>query len=47
MDEIELDVVPILLGGGARLFAGVGPDVKLYLLRVIEAPGVTPSSTAL
>ncbi len=41
VDEIELHVVPILLGGGARLFAGVGPDVKLELLRVIEAPGVT------
>ena len=28
-------------GGGARLFAGVGQDVKLELLRVVEAPGVT------
>ncbi len=30
-----------LLGGGARLFEGVGPDVKLKLARTIEAPGVT------
>jgi dihydrofolate reductase len=41
VDELELHVVPILLGGGARLFAGVGQDLKLELLRVIEAPGVT------
>jgi dihydrofolate reductase len=41
IDELELHVVPILLGGGARLFDGVGPDVTLELLRTIEAPGVT------
>jgi dihydrofolate reductase len=41
VDELELHVVPILLGGGARLFDGVGPDVALELLRVVEAPGVT------
>jgi dihydrofolate reductase len=41
VDEIELHVVPILLGDGERLFEGVGPDVKLELLRVVEAPGVT------
>jgi hypothetical protein len=33
--------VPILLGGGARLLEGVGPDIKLGQIRVIEAPGVT------
>ncbi|MDQ4035721.1 MAG: dihydrofolate reductase family protein [Chloroflexota bacterium] len=41
VDELELHVVPMLLGGGARLFEGVGPDKKLELLRVVEAPGVT------
>jgi dihydrofolate reductase len=41
VDELELHVSPIILGGGARLFAGVGPDLKLELLRVVEAPGVT------
>ena len=40
LDELELHVTPIILGGGARLFAGVGPEVKLEELRVIEAPGV-------
>ncbi len=41
MDELDLHVVPIILGGGARLFDGVGPEVKLELTRVIDAPGVT------
>jgi len=41
LDELELHVVPIVLGGGARLFDGVGPDVKLEQLRSVEAPGVT------
>jgi dihydrofolate reductase len=41
VDELELHVVPILLGGGDRLFDGVGPGVKLELIRAIEAPGVT------
>jgi dihydrofolate reductase len=40
VDEIELHVVPILLGGGARLFGGIGSDVKLEPIRVVEAPGV-------
>jgi dihydrofolate reductase len=41
VDELELHVVPLLLGGGERLFAGVGQDVKLEQVRVVEAPGVT------
>jgi dihydrofolate reductase len=40
VDEIELHVVPVLLGGGKRLFEGVG-DLKLEQLRAVEAPGVT------
>jgi dihydrofolate reductase len=41
LDEIEVHVVPMLLGGGARLFEGVGPEVKLEQVRVVEGPGVT------
>jgi dihydrofolate reductase len=41
LDELDLHVVPIILGGGARLFEGVGPQVNLELARVIDAPGVT------
>ena len=41
VDELELHLVPILLGGGQRLFAGVSPDLQLEERRAIEAPGVT------
>ncbi len=40
LDELELHLVPFVLGGGERLFEGVGRDVKLELTRVVEAPGV-------
>jgi dihydrofolate reductase len=40
VDEFELHLVPLLLGGGERLFDGVG-DLRLEQLRAIEAPGVT------
>ena len=40
VDELELHVVPLLLAGGARLFEGIGPDLELEQIRVIEAPGV-------
>jgi dihydrofolate reductase len=41
VDELELHVVPILLGGGSRLFEGVGPGVRLEQVRAVEAPGVS------
>jgi dihydrofolate reductase len=41
VDELELHVVPLFLGGGARLFEGVPPDLELEQVRAIEAPGVT------
>ena len=41
VDEVELNVVPLVLGGGARLFDGVGPELRLEQVRAIEAPGVT------
>jgi dihydrofolate reductase len=41
LDELELHVVPLLLGGGARLLDGLGPAVKLEQVRAVEAPGVT------
>ena len=42
LNELELHVVPMLLGGGARLFEGVGAaEVQLEQIRAVEAPGVT------
>ena len=40
VDEVELHVVPLLLGGGERLLDDVR-DLKLEQIRAIEAPGVT------
>ncbi len=41
LDQIQLHVVPVLLGGGVRLFDGAPPRA-LELTRVIESPtGVT------
>jgi dihydrofolate reductase len=41
LDEIYLDVVPVLLGGGVRLFEQVGATpVVLETIKVIEAPGL-------
>ena len=40
VDELQLHVVPLLLGGGTRLFAGLG-DVLLEQDRVIAGRAVT------
>jgi dihydrofolate reductase len=42
LDEIQVHLVPVLLGGGVRLFDHLGTDrVDLEVLRVVDAPGVT------
>jgi dihydrofolate reductase len=41
IDELQLNLVPLLLGGGERLFAGVGPGLRLEQTRVVEGVGVT------
>ena len=42
VDEMEISLVPTLLGSGERLFEGVGDDLKgLELVRTVAAPRVT------
>jgi len=42
LDELDLHVVPVLLGGGARLFEDLGDaEVALEQVRAVDAPGVT------
>jgi dihydrofolate reductase len=42
VDEMELNLVPTLLGSGERLFDRVGDDLHgLQLVRVVAAPKVT------
>lgn len=41
VDEMELNLVPILLGGGERLFEGLDDDLRgLELVRTVAAPKV-------
>jgi dihydrofolate reductase len=42
LDELELHVVPLWLGDGARLFDNLADaDLRLEQVRAVEAPGVT------
>ena len=42
LNELELHMVPVLLGDGARLFDSLGAaEVRLEQVRAVEAPGVT------
>lgn len=42
LDEIQIHLVPVLLGDGVRLFHHIGAEqIELERTRVIESPGVT------
>ena len=42
LDEILVSIVPVLLGGGARLFDNLGDaEPGLEQVEAIDAPGVT------
>jgi dihydrofolate reductase len=41
LDELHLHIVPIVLGGGARLFEDVGTDTRLTPVETIPSPRVT------
>jgi dihydrofolate reductase len=41
LDEMEIHLIPVILGEGRPLFATLGPDhTELALVRALEAPGV-------
>ena len=43
VDEMDINLVPVLLGRGERLFDGVGDDLHgLELVRTVAAPGDAP-----
>lgn len=42
LDEMQIHLIPILLGDGIRLFAGLDPEgIKLRKTSAIETPGAT------
>ena len=42
LDEMHIHLVPILLGGGIRLFEGLDPEgIELRMLNSIQTPGAT------
>ena len=42
LDEIEIHLIPVLLGQGRRLFDNLSPEhIELEPIRVLEGPGVT------
>jgi dihydrofolate reductase len=41
LDEIHINLVPVLLGGGVRLFGDLAAPIELERMRVVETPDVT------
>jgi len=41
IDELELQVVPVLIGSGTRLFEGIGQELKLEPIRAVPGREVT------
>jgi dihydrofolate reductase len=42
IDELQIHVVPVMLGGGARLFDNLGQaEIALEIAGAVDAPGVT------
>ena len=41
LDELEIHQIPVLFGGGRRLFEGLASRVELEIVRVIDTPEAT------
>jgi dihydrofolate reductase len=41
LDELEVHLIPVLLGAGRPLFGDLAQPTELELTRVVDAPGVT------
>ena len=41
LDELEIHLIPVLLGAGRPLFGDLADPTELELIRVVDAPGVT------
>jgi hypothetical protein len=42
LDELTIELVPVILGRGARLLDGLAPGAAdLEIARVVDAPGAT------
>ena len=41
LDELEIQLIPVLLGAGRPLFGELSEPAELELTRVVDAPGVT------
>lgn len=41
LDELQIHLVPVLLGGGTRLLDNLGPELELERTRVLDSPNVT------
>jgi dihydrofolate reductase/uncharacterized protein YndB with AHSA1/START domain len=41
LDELEIHLIPVLLGTGRPLFGDLAEHIELELTRVVDAPGVT------
>ena len=41
LDELQIHQIPVLFGGGRRLFDGLPSSVELEIVRVIDTPEAT------
>jgi dihydrofolate reductase len=41
LDELQIHQIPVLFGGGRRLFEGLPSRIELEIVRVIDTPEAT------